>query len=351
MTVSIQDVIVRLCSDIHVPKVEAIFGTAGVDAMCKVMRTAQNVYAHIELERFAGTLVIFQRVSNDSSNTVAFGQPIVLATLANSTVAQIVLETNEVGIVCLRPDLDQSDMEALAQSAVVYRYSNGKEEFFAGTERMDVFRIDPVALSQFSIPTFATLRKALQHYSSDSVRESTCLIFRKIWKDTNRLFLKVKPEATMRDSLTQFLKNRLGADYDVMPEQNVDESHPVDIRICTRLVNSRLALIEIKWLGDSATEDGQITVSYRDARAQKGADQLAGYIDKQNQSTPSRVCHGYYVIIDARRKGLVEETTRIAKGDGLYYENKRLNFNPAHHESRKDFDEPYRMFARPICVL
>lgn len=351
MTVSIQEAIVRLCRDTHVPKVEAVFGTAGVDAIFQVMKTAQKVYAHIEPERIPGTLIIFQRVSDGSSNPAEFGQPIVLATLANSIAAQIVLETNEVGTVCLRPDLDQRGMEALAQSAVVYRYSSGKEEFLAGTERMDVFRIDPVALSQFSVPTFANLREALQHYNSGSVRESTCLIFRKIWKDTNRLFLKVKPEAIMRDSLTQFLKNRLGADYDVMPEQNVDESHPVDIRISPRLANSRLMLIEIKWLGDSAEVGGKITVSYRDARAQDGADQLAGYIDKQKQSTPNRVCHGYYVVIDARRKGLVMGTTKITKSNGLYYENRELHLNPAHHKNRDDFDEPYRMFARPICVL
>ena len=350
MAVSIQEAIVRLCRDTHVPKVEAVFGTAGVDAIFQIMDTAQKVYAHIEPERIPGTLIIFQRVSDGISNPVAPGQPIVLATLANSTAAQIVLETSAAGKVWLRTNLDQSDIGTLAQSAVVYRYSNGKEEFLAGTERIDVFQIDPVALSQFSVPTFANLREALQHYNSDSVRESTCLIFRKIWKDTNRLFLNVKPEAIIRNSLTQFLKNRLGADYDVMPEQNVDASHPVDIRISTRLANSRLMLIEIKWLGDSAQKGGKITVRYRGARAQEGANQLANYIDKQKQSTPNRVCHGYYVVIDARRKGLKKGTTKITKSEGLYYEDRKLHFNPAHHTNRDDFDEPYRMFARPIFV-
>ena len=350
MAVLIQEAISRLCRETHVPRVQAEFGQNGVDAIFQVMKTAQRVYAYIEPERLAGTLIIFQRVNDNGEHSGRGEEPIELATLANSTVTDIVLETNKEGTLFLRSDLDQDCVNDLAPHAVVYRYSNRTDEFFAGTKQMKVFRLDPSALSQFSLPTFATLREALKNYAVNSVRESTCLILRDIWRDTNRIFLKAKPEAKMRDSLTQFLRNRLGADYDVMPEQNVDEHHPVDIKIWPRLTNSRLMLIEIKWLGDSANEEGRITARHRNFRAQEGADQLADYIEMQIQSTPSRLCHGYYVIIDARRRALVQGMTAITMSDGLHYENHRLQFDPAHHESRIDFDKPYRMFARPICA-
>jgi hypothetical protein len=39
----------------------------------------------------------------------------------------------------------------------------------------------------------------------------------------------------------------------------------------------------------------------------------------------------------------------ISSIDGMYFENQEIIFNPALHETRNDFDTPYRMFARPIC--
>ena len=348
MALSIPETIERLCREMYVSKVEAVFGQTGVDSIYRIMSAARKVYAHVEPERLSGTLIIFERVAAVEKSDRTSRQPINLAGLANSSTPNIVIEIDDVGGVWRGPELRQHEVDDLARRAVVYRYSNAKEEFLAGEERMDVFKLDPAALSQFSVPSFATLREALEHYGSSSVLESTCVIFRRIWYDANRLFLKVRPEATMRESLTQFLQNRLGADYDILPEQNVDASHPVDIRVSTRLSNSRVMLIEIKWLGDSAAEDGRVTVRYRDARAQEGADQLVGYIEKQRQSTPSCVCHGYFVVIDARRSGLAEGATDIGEDEGLYYENKELEFDPAYETVRSDFEKPYRMFARPI---
>ncbi len=109
-------------------------------------------------------------------------------------------------------------------------------------------------------------------------------------------------------------------------------------------------LIEIKWLGASSRPDGHVTVRYRQPRAQAGADQLAGYLDAQLQSAPQRVVHGYYVIVDGRRRGLREGASEISYTDGHHYEHEDLQFDPAHHDSRGDFDPPYRMFARPHCI-
>ncbi len=163
-------------------------------------------------------------------------------------------------------------------------------------------RLDPSARSNFSVPTLSNLREALQRYTVENVRESTCHVFEGVWSGNNRIFFVAGPEELMRRSLTQFLRNRFGGDHDVWPEQNVNEKNPVDIRMMPRFTSNRLMLIEIKWLGDSVAPDGHITVHYRDARAQEGADQLAEYLDEQLRSAPSRVVHGYFVIIDGRRQ-------------------------------------------------
>jgi len=189
----------------------------------------------------------------------------------------------------------------------------------------------------------------LQHYARENVHESTCYILKDVWYEPSRLFLKAGPESTMRNSLVQFLRNRIGGDHDVWLEQNVDESHPVDIRVKPKLSNNRLMLIEIKWLGDSVAEDGHVTARHRDARAQEGANQLTQYLDDQRRFAPSNVVKAYYVIIDARRRNLHQGDTTITHADGMYYESAELSFSPAPHETRRDFDPPYRMFARPIC--
>ena len=240
--------------------------------------------------------------------------------------------------------------EDIAAHAVVYVYRNGNERFLAKCESKTVPRFDPSARSQFSIPTFSSLREALQHYARENIRESTCYLFDRVWHDrNNRLFLHDAPEAQMRDSLVQFLRNRMGGDHDVWPEQNVDESHPVDIQVKPRFGNNRLMLIEIKWLGNSVAGDGHVTAKHRDARAQSGAIQLAQYLEEKQRFAPSSVIQGYYVIIDARRRNLREGVTSVTRSDGMHFETMELSFDPAPHKTRPDFDPPYRMFARPIC--
>lgn len=346
---SFPEIIEKVCAETHVPMIQKVFGDEGVEAAFAIMATAKTLYKHIELERFSGEIVIYRLLGHslgpESQNPEP---PSDFAELANLELDELHLEVKEDGR-AYRRSLSADEIKALAPSAVIYRYFQAAEVFFAGTEQKAVPRLDSSARSQFAIPTLANLREALKQYAYQDVRESTCYIFRDIWYDTNRLFVKAKSEVTMRTSLTQFLRNRIGGDHDVLPEQNVDESHPVDIRVTPRFSNNRMMLIEIKWLGFSVAEDGHITARHQNPRAQQGADQLVEYIDGQRQSAPSNVIHAYYVIIDARRENLREGDTTISRENGMYFENKELVFDPAHHESRKDFDPPYRMFARPLC--
>lgn len=347
---SVEEAIIRVCRETHIPMVERVFGKDGVDAVFLLMDAAKKIYQHVEPERVSGRLVLFKAIGKDQSKETGLAEAAVnLAGLSNRSIGDLVLEFDSQGMAYFR-DVDSSIPEELAKAAVVYVWQGGKEEFLAGQERKSVIRLDAVARSQFAVPTLSNLREALQRYAAENVLESTCFIFDQVWSDsTTRLFLKRGPEATMRRSLTQFLRNRLGADHDVWPEQNVNEKNPVDIQVIPRFSSNRVMLIEIKWLGWSVKETGDVTARHDSPRAQEGAVQLAEYLDDKRRFAPTSVVHGYYVIIDCRRKDLKKGMVEISAADGCFYETKEIEFDPAPHESRRDFDPPYRMFARPIC--
>jgi len=350
---NIADIINQVCEETHVPMAHEIFGDAGLNVIFQVMETVQAFYRHVEPERIGGQVIVFRDVRPAVQGAIIppRGPAADFAALANQDIGDLCFEIAVDGRPYTRV-LGETTYEELAETAIVYRYYGEQEEFLAGSQRKPVSRFDPCARSQFSVPTFSNLREALQHYARENIRESTCYIFRQVWRDANRLFFRAGPESLMRDSLTQFLNNRLSGNHDVWPEQKVNEKNPVDIRVQPRFQNNRLMIIEIKWLGDSADDDGHITARHRDARAQEGADQLANYLNEQRRSAPGHVIQGYYVIIDARRRNLPKNAAAVAtisRADGLHYESQELSFNPAPHLTRPDFDEPYRMFARPVC--
>jgi hypothetical protein len=352
--VEIANIIREVVRETHVPMAQQIFGEPGMNAIFKVMETVQALYQHVDPERIQGQVLVFQAVNpTDATPIQGNERPIDFAALANQNVQDLIIEIGADGRPYARA-LGARTKEQIAAKAVVYHYQGSHEAFLAGGERRPVPRYDLSARSQFSVPTFSNLREALQRFARENVRESTCYVFRQAWKDENRLFLIAGPESLMRDSLTQFLSNRIGGDHDVWPEQKVNERNPVDIRVQPRFQTNRLMLIEIKWMGDCADDKGHVTWRPRDSRAQEGADQLAEYLDQQRRTAPSHVIQAYYVIIDARRRNLPEDAVNpgtITRADGLYYEDRDIVFDPAPHLTRNpaDFDTPYRMFARPVC--
>ncbi len=349
--INILESIAKVCEMSHLSMIEESFGDTGVSALFRVMAVIKDFYAHVDPERIKGHIVVVHPVfANGDAARSLENFPISFPNYSNTDIEDLSFEILENGSVCLRT-INIDDLESLSKSALIYHYHKSQEEFLAGSKRQQVPRLDASSHSQFSVPTFATLREALSNYASENIRESTCYIFNDVWEESNRIFLKNKPEHVMRSSLTQFLRNRMGGDHDVWPEQNVNEKNPVDIRVQARLSNNRLMLIEIKWLGDSITLKGDEITSYRDSRAQEGADQLVGYIDEQKRFAPTRVIQGYYVVIDARRRNVKMSMTEISRANGLYYEDKELKLDLTHHDGRNDFDPPYRMFVRPICSL
>jgi hypothetical protein len=341
------EVMREVCRRLHAFVVDEAFGTPGVEALFTILELVRDLYRHVEPENMRGPVIVFVRVQ--LGENLPNGQLCTNLALLSTQTSGIILELRPDGRTYLHSG-DIGSAEELARTAVVYHFepTAPREVFLAGTQASVMIPYDPSATSQFSVPTFFTLDAALQEYRIQLVRHSGCPVLSEAWADPNRLFFKPGPEEMMRKSLTLFLKSRLGAAYEVRPEQVMDESHPVDIKVTYSMAN-RLMIIEIKWLGDSRNQSGGIGTSHRDARAKEGARQLADYLDQNRVQAPLHVTRGYYVVIDARRRGLTETSRTISRENGMHYESEEIEYDPAYHETRDDFEPPYRMFIEPIC--
>lgn len=348
MTTS-QEGIEQLASMGFAPLVERHHGAAGGKGLRAIMTVLRQIYRQFQPGPSSPRLVVFQVIAKDAykidGTATKLNEISDILTWVNDPLA---IEIAADGALLVWPSLSGEDLAELSRYGVVYSFEGGKEYFWAGGEQSGIPRIVPGAVSLFAVPTFGLLEEALQFYRSTVVRVCQCEILKSAWYDANRLFFKSKPERLMRRSLVQFLRASLRHAAEVAPEQNVDESHPIDIRI-TFEATQNVALIEIKWLGRSRSEeDGTETTSYSESRARDGAQQLADYLDMFHHSAPLRHTRGYLVAIDGRRRGLTPNSNSISYQDGFYYDHKEITFNPKFHEVRNDFEEPIRMFAEPV---
>ncbi|EKO3982618.1 hypothetical protein DID95_09925 [Vibrio fluvialis] len=242
---------------------------------------------------------------------------------------------------------DGDDILAILSTELVYHLDGNKQEkfHFEGDE-VEIFCPPGRSGSFFAETNFKTLEESLEDYKINSAKRTSCYILKDIWEDARRVVFKNKPESTMRNSLCQHISTTLRGVAEVRPEQNVDESHPVDIKVTFRQTN-RVALIEIKWLGASRTESGGLT-RYANSRAEEGAKQLNDYIEENNDFSPLDECFGYLVVFDGRRRKYDNED--ISPDDLTYYKNKDLEFKLKYHEIRNDFAKPIRFFMEPKLI-
>lgn len=116
------------------------------------------------------------------------------------------------------------------------------------------------------------------------------IYFRNIYSCQRKIYwYKVK----VMETINAVWEHSYGEDT-VKREQIVDATHPVDIKVTWPAINN-VALIEVKWLGDS----GQ--TQYRDARANEGAKQLIDYLASSVQEEPDKHFVGYLTVFDGRR--------------------------------------------------
>lgn len=342
------DVITQISQSLYLPIILRAHGDSAGVALRSILDFIRKLYQHVAPETHSGPLIIFKTLDDvahslSSEKAVTFNS---FETLAQNVTGPCTIQVLDSGDVLFWRSAT-ADPVQLAQKAVVYRYQDRVEKFYAKSEITVVHKILPQYASNFCVPTFDELRVALERYESTMVRYSSCPILSEVWFDADRIFLRSKPERKMRQSLTQFLKVCLRGDVEVRPEQIVDESHPVDIKV-TWFLSNRLALIEIKWLGHSRNAKA-ITTQYGPSRARAGAKQLANYLNSNASQAPVHVSRGYLVVIDGRRFGLNASVSTVSHKRGLRYANSEIPYNPEYHKIRPDFEKPIRMFAEPIC--
>ncbi|MCP4610370.1 MAG: hypothetical protein GY845_16790 [Planctomycetes bacterium] len=350
----------EIVREIFIVAISNAYGNEGIAVLQEVMKKLRQLYNYITPERIKGTLVVFQQLE-DAQVFEGLSKPLTFTNL--NYLAREYEPATRLGTTLIQVQPDGTfnfwkdtpiDLENLAQNAIVYLYQNEQESFIVNGSPQKIPNPDGTRtyVSVFARPTFRSLAKALDAYKWKIVSGSGCEILSHAWfggKKSHRLcFVNDKPEAIMRKSLTQYLKHVLrGAD--VQPEVNVDESHPVDIQVAWMFTN-RLAIIEIKWMGNSLNATGdKFTAKHRDFRAREGARQLAEYLDSKHTWAPLKEVIGYLVVIDARRKGIKVSDTCIDRENGFWYKDREVEFEPEYHKIRPDFSEPIRMFAEPIC--
>lgn len=338
----------RIAIRSHELAMQRAHGRDGMDAMRELIEFLIALFSIRDPEAIPGTLYVMHRLRGAAPTAidacVQGAAPTVerrIDRLPPAGKATTVVDVYE-GIYRVWKDATFDEGTA-SEIAVVYRYEARAEEFVIAKGRYQLDKPIPNYASNFSRPRFSSLQEALIDYRDRLVRRSTCFIFRDAWEDETRIFFRPKPERLMRRSLQQHLTAVL-PDAITRPEQVVDESHPVDLRVEWDLT-AQEAIIEIKWLGASR-ENKNITVKYSESRAREGAKQLAQYLDKERQSGPTRQIRGYLVVIDARRR-LRNGTSCEARADAMHYEHSEITYKPEYHKLRVDFEHPIRMFAEP----
>jgi len=243
------------------------------------------------------------------------------------------------------------ELTKIIEAGIVYRLVQKVESFGVKGTTVPVPKVVEDTVSQFWLNYFVDLREALTAYKDSMARTSKCHLVREAWADKNRLWFVTKPEYRLRKALANYLYAFLRHDeIDLREEQNVDDSHPVDIKVVWRMEN-RTAIIEVKWIGKSIDiKTRKITANYSDARARKGARQLAQYLEGHKQQASKEDTRGHLVVFDCRRKGLKPSATGVDTKKGLHFQSREIKFNPKFHKTRGDFDEPIRMFMEPVCL-
>lgn len=337
----------NIARELYLSNVLSDYGNDKKDLLIQLTETISDIYKHLQYNAFKNVL-IYISVENKSSSLSSILTTPPLTILSYENLSQlsgnnIVIEVKSDGNLDYSIDSEFS-INSNRENAIIYSFKKETEtEIIFGKTNQNILPKIPDSDSYFAIQTYKKLNLALEDYGSKIARYSECVYLKNVWADENRIFFKPKPEHILRDSLTDFLKKRL-RNTEVRPEQIVDTSHPVDIKVTWSLA-SHLALIEIKWIGQSIKNGKASGYTKQRAinRVNSGAKQLADYLDENQKQAPTKTTKGYLVTFDARRE-YDGTSTELDRARGLKYVNDNILLAPDYHTSRPDFAKPVRFF-------
>lgn len=353
----------ELVAQAYLPHAHVAFGERGTKAAVTLLNWVKLFYQKCPPDELRGPLTILVGIeATPAAPTIGdLGKTIDVATieaasdvvLAARAVRHVIVEAVADGTFRIIVLEEEVDLSFLAQRAVVYHYDSAKERILAKEFDDHLVKVSPAVLSNFAVPTFSSLEDALVYYSKNLVLHTQCRLLAGIWAggvDGPRLVLVNKPETQMRDSLAHTLGISV-RDATVRPEQNTDETKPVDIRV-DWFGSGASALIEVKWLGRSiaiSRKPGPTPTytDYSQSRAQDGANQLADYMDRERRHTKATAPRGYLVVFDARRRNVGGPSDRLSKADARHFADAIIPYNPDHSSNRDDFAPPVRFFIEP----
>ncbi len=338
----------QIVEGLHLSSIERAYGQIGVDSFKKVVETVSQLYQRFDPALRKRQLLVFAATNVQSTGVFAGAKTLRIDSIDHEFSSAEVVQVLDDGTVALSTD-GAMDAIALSYQGVVYSFKAGVEHIYAKGESFRLVNPLPTLhASVFSRPTYKSLEEALETYRVRIARDTSCIILMQVWDSENRICFKKKPEATMRQSLYQFLNGYL-QDAEVRPEQNNDESHPVDVKV-SWLFSVQRAIIEIKWLGASR-DCGSISTSYRPARANEGAAQLASYLDQSHTWGSNVRTRGYLIVFDGRRRNVRDTTLALSEEDGIYYRDEEIIYDPDFSQTRHDFATPVRFFMNPILSV
>ncbi|MCX6993583.1 MAG: hypothetical protein NT011_10640 [Kiritimatiellaeota bacterium] len=328
------------------------FGDAGSERIKSILRFLKKCAHHATVHE-RSDIMVFALMQTDAlveQRRIQHATRFQYGVSARGTIEQLMVEIREDGSPFLWSSIP-ADVSAATQTGIVYRLVQCVETFLINGTSIPVPKVIPSAISQFCLNYFTELKDALIAYRDSMARTSKCHLLRRAWAEEKRLWFDTKPEYRLRRALHNYLYSFLRHDdIDLREEQNVDDSHPVDLKVVWRMEN-RSAIIEVKWVGKSIDlKTRKITGNYTDARARKGARQLAEYLEWNRQQAAKEDTRGYLVVFDCRRKHLKPTATAVAKAEGLHYRNREITYKPEFHKIRHDFEEPLRIFLEPVFV-
>lgn len=338
------------------------FGPEGQERVLQLLNSVRLIFQRISPEQVVTSLTVIQPIESNLEQPLlaGMGEPskrspyeqiasLLLGAKREQHICVEIRSDGELEIVFLEKEID---LLAISNAAIVFQYRDYTDIIVVGEKRETLPKLATGLASNFATATISELKVALQHYSNIA-GPSCCYVLAEIWEggvNGPRLVLRNRPEAMMRRSLELALSSSL-RDATVRPEQNTDETKPVDLRI-EWFGSQSSALVEIKWLGKSVAkaegkgQEGTYT-KYGPARAQSGADQLADYMDRERRYTPTKALLGFLVVFDARRRNLKGPFDLLTQEEALYFQDSDLSFDPNYSQTRRDFAEPIRYFLTP----